>query len=122
MMTSREFFETVIATVENEELKEYAHHSLTKLNEKNSKESKKREERRIADAPLLEKLEEILKETAKMTSGEIALALDLKTSTGTPNYSKATVLAKRLVEQGKVKVTEEHFKNKGTLKVYSLVQ
>lgn len=94
-MTMREFLNTLISLDLPEEVHDFAVTQLDKLNTKNSARSsavaKKKAE---ADAPLMEKMLEILREQEDgMLTSELATAMGI-------NSSKVSPLGRKLAEQG----------------------
>ena len=110
-MTERDFYTKAIEVAgENEalaEFKAYAEAGLVKLNEKNAKAAEKRAAKKAEDAPLIAALEAILTDEP-LTAAQIAEKVE-----GINTTSKATVIAKALVDEEKAKVTE--VKNKSRI-------
>lgn len=111
-MTKREFLTQVIAGTVTEETVEFAKAEVAKLDADLAKAAAKRAEKKAENAPLVEALQAILTDKP-MTASEIAEAVE-----GINNSSKATVIAKILVESGVATVTEVKVKGR-TVKGYS---
>ena len=111
-MTKREFLTQVTAGTVTEEMKEFATAEITKLDADLAKAAAKRAEKKAENAPLVEALQAILTDEP-MTASQIAEAVD-----GINNVSKATVIAKILVESGIATVTEVKVKGRA-VKGYS---
>ena len=110
-MTKREFFEKVIATVEDTEMVEFAKAEIHKIDVANAKRSEKRAEKKAENEPLKAKIVEIVGE--KTLASEIAEKTELSTS-------KVSYLCKELVNEGKLIVEDVKVKGKGVRKAYSL--
>ena len=108
-MTKREFFEAVIANVENAELVEFAQGELVKMDERNAKRKNAPSKTQIANEPIIKAIAEILTEVP-MRASEIAEKIGISTP-------KASALVKKV--EG-VKVVDVKVKGKGTQKGYSL--
>ena len=108
-MTKREFFEIVIASVENAELVEFAQSEIEKMNERNAKRASKPSKAQIANEPIIKAIAEVLT-SEPMLASEIANAVGISTP-------KASALAKKV--EG-VNVTDVKVKGKGTQKGYFL--
>ena len=105
-MTKREFLTQVIAETANEEIKEFAKKEIEKLDAELAKAAEKRAAKKAENAPLVEALQEILTDEP-MTASQIAENVE-----GINNASKATVIAKILVESGVASVTEVKVKGR----------
>ena len=93
-MTKREFLTQVIAETANEEIKAFAGAEIEKLDAELAKAAEKRAAKKAENAPLMEALQAVLTDEP-MTAAQIAEAVE-----GINNASKATVIAKALVESG----------------------
>lgn len=111
-MTKREFLTQVIAGTVTEETVEFAKAEVAKLDADLAKAAAKRAEKKAENAPLIEALQAILTDEP-ITASQIA-----ETVEGINNASKATVIAKILVESGVATVTEVKVKGR-TVKGYS---
>lgn len=111
-MTKREFLTQVIAGTITEETVEFAKAEVAKLDADLAKAAAKRAEKKAENAPLVEALQAILTDEP-ITASQIAEAVE-----GINNASKATVIAKILVESGVATVTEVKVKGR-TVKGYS---
>ena len=111
-MTTREFYEAIInGETVTAEMQEIARKGLAALEKKNEKAKEHRLEKKAADAPLIEKMLEVAKES-KLTS-ELAVACGISTP-------KASALARRLVEEGRLTETEVKVPKVGTRKAYKV--
>jgi len=108
-MTKREFFNTVIATVENEEIKAFAQAEVAKLDAYNASRKSKPSKKSLENEPLIAKIAEVLTDEPKLAS-EIAEKVGLSTP-------KVSALAPKI---DGVKVTEVKVKGKGVRKAYSI--
>lgn len=111
-MTKREFLTQVIAGTVTEETVEFAKAEVEKLDAELAKAAEKRAAKRAENAPLVEALQAILTDEP-MTASQIAESVE-----GINNASKATVIAKILVEGGVATVSEIKVKGR-TVKGYS---
>lgn len=93
-MTKREFLTQVIEGTVTEETVEFAKAEIAKLDAELAKAAEKRAAKKAENAPLMEALQAILTDEP-MTAAQIAEAVE-----GINNASKATVIAKALVESG----------------------
>lgn len=113
-MTQREFFTKVIEANINEELTAKAQELVAGLDKRNAQKSatmtKTQKENEVLKAEMLKKLEK----------GKGYLAAEIGTIMGF-NTSKATALAKQLVNEGKATVTEVRVKGKGMQKSYTIL-
>ena len=106
-MTQREFYTTVIATTDNEELKDFATSAIAKLDERNAKRAAKPSKTQKENAPIIKAIADLLT-SEPMLASEIASALEISTP-------KASALAKKV--EG-VSVCDVKVKGKGTQKGY----
>ena len=111
-MTKREFLTQVIEGTVTAETVEFAKAEITKLDAELAKAAEKRAAKKAENAPLMDALQAILTD-APITASEIAEQID-----GINNASKATVIAKALVEAGIATVTEVKVKGR-TVKGYA---
>ncbi len=93
-MTKREFLTQVIEGTVTEETVEFAKAEVAKLDAELAKAAEKRAAKKAENAPLMEALQAVLTDEP-MTAAQIA-----ETVEGINNASKATVIAKALVESG----------------------
>ena len=112
IMTKRDFLTQVIAETANAEVKAFAEKEIEKLDAELAKAAEKRAAKKAENAPLVEALQAILTDEP-MTASQIAEAVE-----GINNASKATVIAKALVEAGIATVTEVKVKGRA-VKGYS---
>ena len=113
-MTQRDFFTKVIEANISEELTSKAKELVAGLDKRNAQKSatqtKTQKENEILKAEMLEKL----------VSGNSYLAVEIASIMGF-STSKATALARQLVDSGKMSVKDVKVKGKGMQKSYSLV-
>ena len=113
-MTSREFFERVISADVPEDIKAYAQAQIKKLNDRNDKRksegSKKAQENEVIKVALLNTMETDVVYTAAQLN-------ELKVE-GITSTSKASALARQLVEVGELTETEVKIKGRGKVKGY----
>ena len=115
-MTKREFFEAVIANVENEDLVLFAEKEIEKMNERNAKRKNTPSKTAIANEPIKAHIVEFLTNSeGSHIASEIANAVEISTQ-------KASALCRQLVEVGTLAVEEVKVKGKGKVKAYSLAQ
>lgn len=112
-MTNREFFTAVVNADVSEEIKAFALDSIAKLDHKNDLRKSKPSKTAIANEPIKENIVKFLNGTQSALASEIASACEISTS-------KASALARQLVENGIVNVCDVKVKGKGTMKSYSL--
>ena len=108
-MTQRDFYNAVIATVDNDELKAFATDAIAKLDERNAKRASKPSKTQIANEPIIKAIASILTDEPMLAS-KIAELCEISTQ-------KASALVKKVdgVQSVDVKV-----KGKGTQKGYFL--
>ena len=108
-MTNREFYTTVIADTQNDELKAFATEAIAKLDERNAKRASKPSKAQIANEPIIKAINEVLT-SEPMLASKIAELCEISTQ-------KASALVKKVegVQSVDVKV-----KGKGTQKGYFL--
>lgn len=107
-MTNREFFEQVIATVDNEDMKVKAKELIEALDRRNAKRAERPSKTAIANEP-------IKAEIAKILTTEPTVASVIAEKVGI-----STQKASALLRQMDVKVTDVKVKGKGTQKGYAL--
>ena len=109
IMTQRDFYNAVIATVDNDELKAFATDAIAKLDERNAKRASKESAKQIANKPIVEAIARVLTDEPMLAS-KIAELCEISTQ-------KASALVKKVegVQSVDVKV-----KGKGTQKGYFL--
>ena len=108
-MTKREFFEAIIASVENTELVEFAQSELTKMDERNAKRKNTPSKTAVANEPIKEAIVSILT-SEPLTASEVAEKVEISTQ-------KASALLRQI--EG-LTVTEVKVKGKGKVKGYAL--
>ena len=106
-MTQREFYNTVIASTDNDKLKAFAENALAKLDERNAKRASKPSKTQIANEPIIKAIAEVLTDEPMLAS-KIAELCGISTP-------KASALVKKV--EG-VCVTDVKVKGKGTQKGY----
>ena len=108
-MTQRDFYNVVIATVDNDELKAFATDAIAKLDERNAKRASKPSKTQIANEPIIKAIASVLTDEPMLAS-KIAELCEISTQ-------KASALVKKVdgVQSVDVKV-----KGKGTQKGYFL--
>ena len=109
IMTQRDFYNAVIATVDNDELKAFATDAIAKLDERNAKRASKPSKTQIANEPIIKAIASVLTDEPMLAS-KIAELCEISTQ-------KASALVKKVdgVQSVDVKV-----KGKGTQKGYFL--
>ena len=109
IMTQRDFYNAVIATVDNDELKAFATEAIAKLDERNAKRASKPSKTQIANEPIIKAIASVLTDEPMLAS-KIAELCEISTQ-------KASALVKKVdgVQSVDVKV-----KGKGTQKGYFL--
>ena len=110
-MTKREFLTQVTEGTVTDEMKEFAKGEIEKLDAELAKAAEKRAAKKAENAPLVEALQAILTDEP-ITTAQIVEAVD-----GINNSSKATVVAKILVDSGVASVKEVKVKGR-TVKGY----
>jgi DNA-binding transcriptional regulator GbsR (MarR family) len=108
-MTNREMLTAIVNGELNEEVIEKAKEEIAKLDARNANRKNKPSKTQIENAPIIEKIAELLTDTP-MRASEIADALGISTP-------KASALAKKV--EGVV-ITDVKVKGKGVQKGYSL--
>ena len=108
-MTKREFFEAIIASVENTELVEFAQSELTKMDERNAKRKNTPSKTAVANEPIKAQIAEVLT-SEPMTASDVAEAVGISTQ-------KASALLRQI---DGLTVTEVKVKGKGKVKGYAL--
>ena len=106
-MTKREFMEMVIATVDNEEMKEFAQKEIETLNRRNSKRAERPSKTALANEPIKAEIAKVLTEEPQ-TASVIAEKVGISTQK-----------ASALLRQMELKVTDVKVKGKGTQKGYA---
>ena len=109
IMTQRDFYNAVIATVDNDELKAFATDAIAKLDERNAKRASKPSKTQIANEPIITAIASVLTDEPMLAS-KFAELCEISTQ-------KASALVKKVegVQSVDVKV-----KGKGTQKGYFL--
>ena len=113
-MTNREFFEKVIATVEDVELVDFAKTSIEKLDARNEKRKSMTSKKALENAPIKNAICDFLKDKDFTTCSEIAKAIEISTQ-------KCSALCRQLVDDERLVVTDVKVKSKGKQKAYKIV-
>lgn len=115
-MTTREMLSAIInGAICTAEMEETAKAEIEKMNGRNAKRSAKNAEKRAeVNTPIKEAILSALADGAKVAS-ELAVACEVSTQ-------KISPLAKQLVEEGKVSVSDHKVKGGRTVKQYALVK
>lgn len=112
-MTERQFLTKVIATSEDETIKEYAQAKIQKLDDKNKSRkktlTKTQKENEVLKGSLLEMFQE--NSTVVFVASEIATQFEISTQ-------KASSLCRQLADSEKLTVTEVKVTGKGKVKGY----
>lgn len=109
-MTKREFMEMVIATVDSQEMKDFAQKEIESLDRRNAKRAERPSKTAIANEPIKAKIAKVLT-TEPMTASTIAKLVEISTQK-----------ASALLRQMDVKVTDVKVKGKGTQKGYFIAE
>ena len=113
-MTQREFFEKVIKANVSDELTTKAKELIAGLDKRNAQKSAKPTKTQAENEVLKGKMLETLEKGRGYLAVEIGTAMGFSTS-------KASALAKQLVNEGKATVADVKVKNKGTQKSYTIL-
>ena len=111
-MTYRDFYNAVLTSTDNDELKAFATEAIAKLDARNAKRSSKPSKKSLENAPIKDSIAEFLADGSHLAS-EIAKGLDL-------SVSKVSALCHQMVGDGVLTVEDVKVKGKGTQKSYSL--
>ena len=111
-MTYRDFYNAVLTSTDNDELKAFATEAIAKLDARNAKRSSKPSKKSLENAPIKDSIAEFLADGSHLAS-EIASGLDL-------SVSKVSALCRQMVGDGILTVEDVKVKGKGTQKSYSL--
>ena len=126
-MTNREFYTTIVETIENEELVAHAQAQLAKLDataeKRKGKVSKADQEKRDANAALATHIAKDILTAEPKTATDVAAIL---TAEGEPDaepvkVQKASYLLRLAVDMELAAVTEVKIPKKGTQKAYTAV-
>lgn len=109
-MTKREFMEMVIATVDSQEMKDFAQKEIESLDRRNAKRAERPSKTAIANEPIKTEIAKVLT-TEPMTASTIAKLVEISTQK-----------ASALLRQMDVKVTDVKVKGKGTQKGYFIAE
>ena len=108
-MTNREFFNAVIATVENDELVAKATEELAKLDARNAKRASTPSKKSVENEPIKDAIKAVLTETPQ-TASEIAEKVEI-------SVQKASALLRQI---DGLTVSEVKVPKKGKCKGYAL--
>ena len=111
-MTYRDFYNAVLTSTDNDELKAFATEAIAKLDARNAKRSSKPSKKSLENAPIKDSIAEFLADGSHLAS-EIASGLNL-------SVSKVSALCRQMVGDGILTVEDVKVKGKGTQKSYSL--
>lgn len=111
-MTYRDFYNAVLTSTDNDELKAFATEAIAKLDARNAKRLSKPSKKSLENAPIKDSIAEFLADGSHLAS-EIAKGLDL-------SVSKVSALCRQMVGDGVLTVEDVKVKGKGTQKSYSL--
>ena len=112
-MTYRDFYNAVITSTDNEELKAFATEAIAKLDARNAKRSSKPSKKSLENEPIKEAIANHLIDGEKHLASEIASSLGF-------SVSKISALCRQMVGDGVLTVEDVKVKGKGTQKSYSL--
>lgn len=115
-MTNREFFNTVVSGVVNDEVKEWAKLQLEKMDSANEKRRNSVSKTELANAPLREQIVNEYITTELQTASMIAEAMCANGIEITHN--KVTAVLKKAVEEGVIVKEDVKVPKKGTQKGY----
>ena len=107
-MTYRDFYNAVLTSTDNDELKAFATEAIAKLDARNAKRSSKPSKKSLENAPIKDSIAEFLADGSHLAS-EIAKGLDL-------SVSKVSALCRQMVGDGVLTVEDVKVKGKGTQK------
>ena len=108
-MTRRKFLEMVIEGKVTDEMKDFAHSEITKMNDRNAKRKASPSKTAIANEPIKAEIVKVLTNEPK-TASEIAKEVEISTQ-------KASALLRQI---DGLTVTEVKIKGKGKVKGYSI--
>ena len=111
-MTYRDFYNAVLTSTDNDELKAFATEAIAKLDARNAKRASKPSKKSLENAPIKDSIAEFLADGSHLAS-EIASGLNL-------SVSKVSALCRQMVGDGILTVEDVKVKGKGTQKSYSL--
>lgn len=111
-MTYRDFYNAVLTSTDNDELKTFATEAIAKLDARNAKRASKPSAKQKENAPIKDSIAEFLADGSHLAS-EIAKGLGL-------SVSKVSALCRQMVGDGVLTVVDVKVKGKGTQKSYSL--
>lgn len=113
-MTNREFFEKVIATVDDAELVEFSKTAIEKLNARNEKRKEQATKKSKENEPIKAEIMNYLTGKEKVLCAEIAKAVEISTQ-------KCTALCRQLIDEGLITTEKVKVKNKGKQNAYTIV-
>lgn len=106
-----------IETIEG--CKEYCNNEIYKMNAALEKRSSKPSKASIENAPIAEKIVEALANHGSMIAADISEAIS--TEENVVSVQKVSAICRQKVEEGVLRVEDIKVKNKGKVKLYSLV-
>lgn len=112
-MTKRDFFEQVIATVNNKDMVDFAKAEIAILDKKNEKAKANRVAKQVENEPIIKAI------TDYLTGHKTALANELSVHCGV-STSKIVAVANKMVENGIIKVAKVKVPKVGERNQYSL--
>lgn len=116
-MTRREFLEMVIEGKVTDEMKDFAHSEITKMNDRNAKRKASPSKTAIANEPIKAEIVKVLTNEPK-TASEIAKEVEISTQKEVKiSTQKASALLRQI---DGLTVTEVKIKGKGKVKGYSI--
>ena len=110
-MTYREFYNAVLTSTDNDELKAFASDAIAKLDARNAKRASKPSKKSVENEPIKASIVDFIGDGSCLAS-QIASGLEL-------SVSKVSALCRQLVADGVLKVEDAKVKGKGTQKLYS---
>ena len=99
--------------------KEYCNNEISKMNAALEKRSSKPSKASIENAPIAEKIMEALADRGSMIAADISEAIS--TEENVVSVQKVSAICRQKVEEGVLRVEDVKVKNKGKVKLYSLV-
>lgn len=120
-MTNREFYTAILSADVSAEIKAFAKEAIEKMDDRNATRATKPSKAAVANSKLAPLMAAAMEQGKQYTASELAVLMGFKTEADKPNTSKATVIAKMLVEDGRAVVAEVKIPKKGKCLAYSLV-
>lgn len=113
-MTQREFYTKIVEANVNEEITKKANELLEAMNERNAKKASTQTKTQKENETLKNEMLKSLEQGKNYLASEIGEVMGFSTS-------KASALAKQLVNEGKATVADVKVKGKGTQKSYTIL-